>query len=644
MPALYSEFMEIDVFTVPDQTLRGYLNQCSQSQLVEIALQAIQMCRQLKKQNEELVAFDQLLLNQMNDLQSKNEKQAEQIRKDRQQMFGSHSQKGILQVPSPAAVENNTSSCAVNHSQPDQDKDQSEDGVFVPGHYRRKPRKTKEEMYAGLEKEEVIHPLAQSTCPYCGDQLSKLPPEIRYTLMLNAPKLWLRIDIFEKGSCPNHCSDQDGHETIYSSADQAEPRLLNQSDCSPELLSHIIWMRTFMYTPITRLQNEFAQMNLALSKQTMDNWMISAAEIYAKPLVEEMRKDLSECEILHMDETTVINLEVRKQPKGNKKCSIVVAVSGCYEKEQMVVYKFASTKKQTFVNDLIGDTFHGALMTDGLKGYENYQIPAGLCGNHGKKEERDRKREAFIRSQITDPNLCVKLGCMFHARKYLTDHLKTREDFKQFEKLKNQLRTAATKEEWKSVIESIRLYLISNRPLSYLLKVIKDYSDLYAVEDLCDKAGLAPPERLVIRRMVSGRIFGILCKDYLVLLIHFSEQSNVGQATRYFLDRQSIFARFLLDGRYPLDNNRAERMVKPLVIARKNSLFMGSIKGADAVLMWHSLAESARLNNLDFNAYLNYVFDQMMHKANTQELIRSLLPYSKTLPEKLYLKTKREDF
>ena len=46
---------------------------------------------------------------------------------------------------------------------------------------------------------------------------------------------------------------------------------------------------------------------------------------------------------------------------------------------------------------------------------------------------------------------------------------------------------------------------------------------------------------------------------------------------------------FLLDGRLELTNNRAERVVKPFVMGRKNWLFADTNKGADASMMWYSV-------------------------------------------------------
>lgn len=58
------------------------------------------------------------------------------------------------------------------------------------------------------------------------------------------------------------------------------------------------------------------------------------------------------------------------------------------------------------------------------------------------------------------------------------------------------------------------------------------------------------------------------------------------------------------------DNNAAERVVKPLVMGRKNFLFAGSTEGADAMCFYYSLIETAKLNGLNPYAYLKWLFEK----------------------------------
>ena len=91
---------------------------------------------------------------------------------------------------------------------------------------------------------------------------------------------------------------------------------------------------------------------------------------------------------------------------------------------------------------------------------------------------------------------------------------------------------------------------------------------------------------------------------------------------------------FLEDGRLEIDNNRAERSIKPFVMGRKAWLFAQSMKGASASAIIYSIVETAKENQLNPLNYLTYLFEQLpLIDHNDVEAIDQLLPWSKTIPE-----------
>ena len=59
-------------------------------------------------------------------------------------------------------------------------------------------------------------------------------------------------------------------------------------------------------------------------------------------------------------------------------------------------------------------------------------------------------------------------------------------------------------------------------------------------------------------------------------LLGIPGKSNPAKAFRYGLNRQKAFSLFLADGRVAIDNNPAERALRPVGIGRKNWLFAGA--------------------------------------------------------------------
>jgi transposase len=106
-------------------------------------------------------------------------------------------------------------------------------------------------------------------------------------------------------------------------------------------------------------------------------------------------------------------------------------------------------------------------------------------------------------------------------------------------------------------------------------------------------------------------------------------KTAIGVAVRYCIRQWSKLTEFLSDGRLEIDNNRAERSIKPFVTGRKNWLFANTPTGADASATIYSIIETAKENNLDPRTYLQFLFEQLPQKHNERDhQLDKLLPWS----------------
>jgi len=111
-------------------------------------------------------------------------------------------------------------------------------------------------------------------------------------------------------------------------------------------------------------------------------------------------------------------------------------------------------------------------------------------------------------------------------------------------------------------------------------------------------------------------------------------KSAFGTAITYCCNQWHKLEGFLLDGRLEIDNNRAERSIKPFVIGRKNWLFSNSQKGATASAVIYSIIETAKQNQLNPLLYLTYLFEKLPNiDTKDIQILDALLPWSKDLPE-----------
>lgn len=82
------------------------------------------------------------------------------------------------------------------------------------------------------------------------------------------------------------------------------------------------------------------------------------------------------------------------------------------------------------------------------------------------------------------------------------------------------------------------------------------------------------------------------------------KRGEFGKAIRYLSSHWQGLVHFLDDAAVPLDNNRAERALRGLVVGRKNHYGSRSQRGANASALFYSLIGTAKLNGRDPDSYL----------------------------------------
>jgi transposase len=105
-----------------------------------------------------------------------------------------------------------------------------------------------------------------------------------------------------------------------------------------------------------------------------------------------------------------------------------------------------------------------------------------------------------------------------------------------------------------------------------------------------------------------------------------SRHSDVGKAMDYMLKRWETFTRFLNDGRICLTNNAAERALRGIALGRKSWLFAGSDRGGERAAVMYTLIQTARLNDVDPQAWLADVLARI-NEHNIRQLDQ-LLPWN----------------
>lgn len=101
--------------------------------------------------------------------------------------------------------------------------------------------------------------------------------------------------------------------------------------------------------------------------------------------------------------------------------------------------------------------------------------------------------------------------------------------------------------------------------------------------------------------------------------------SATAKALDYSLRRWEALARFLDDGRLPIDNNHLEGQIRPIAVGKHNWLFAGSLRAGQRAAAVMTLVNSARLNGHDPYAYMKDVLQRL--PTQKMSAIGELLPH-----------------
>ena len=184
-------------------------------------------------------------------------------------------------------------------------------------------------------------------------------------------------------------------------------------------------------------------------------------------------------------------------------------------------------------------------------------------------------------------------------------------------------------EEGATVAGVARRYEINSKQLSEWRRQAR--KGLLVLPVLEGEMGFAP----VVLRQDEGRVPASggerpeVIQDRVTLRLEragLSRHFPVARAMDYMLKRWDGFARFLDDGPICLSNNAAERAIRPLVLGRRSWLFAGSDRGGRRAAAMYTLIGTARLNDVDPQAWLADVLARIA--GTPQNRLGELLPWN----------------
>ncbi len=340
-------------------------------------------------------------------------------------------------------------------------------------------------------------------------------------------------------------------------------QILPKSIAHHSVIADVVTRKFVDGLPFYRQEAIHAREGIDLSRQTMSGWVIQLHERLS-PLMAVMKRLLYQGRVIHIDET---RLQVLNEPgRDNTQISYMWVYGGGPPEKPVIWYQYADTRSgevpEGFLYPTEGNPPDGRM----------YLITDGYSGYNGL-------------SQM--PGILGHAACWAHVRRRFVDATHGRKN------------TAAAHQ----MVALIRkLYQIE--------RAAKDKS---------------PDERQAIRQEQAGPILDRI-KEWLdQKVVQVLPKSPLGEAIAYTLGLWPKLLTYLEDGHIEIDNNKAENAIRPFVIGRKNFLFSGSPRGAQASATMYTLVESAKANSLEPWAYLNYLFEKLPVAKSEQALV-ALLP------------------
>jgi transposase len=417
-----------------------------------------------------------------------------------------------------------------------------------------------------LPRERVVLPNALA-CACCGGvRLSKLGEDVTETLEV-IPRSWKVIQhVREKLACRD-C------ETIAQPP--APFHVTPRGWSGPGLLAMILFEKFGQHQPLNRQVERYGREGVPLSLSTLAD-QVGACTAVLMPLFDRLAAHVLAAERLHGDDTTVPVLARGKTD---------IARLWVYVRDDRpfggpappgAVFYYSRDRGGEHPQSHVA-RYSGILQADAYGGYGKLYEPGRSAGP------------------------ILEAGCWSHARR-------------KFFVLADVAASARRKSQGRTTVSLSPLCLEAIRRIDALFDVERDIN------------GRSAEERRVTRQALCGPRVADLHDWMREQRVKLSRGNEVAKAMDYLLKRWQAFTRFLDDGRICLSNNAAERALRGIALGRKSWLFCGSDRGGQRAAIMYSLIVSAKMNDVDPQAWLASVLARIAgHPASKLD---ELLPWN----------------
>ena len=411
----------------------------------------------------------------------------------------------------------------------------------------------------------VIDPPAACEC--CGgNRLRKLGEDVTRTLE-SVPRQWKVIEtVREKFTC---------RDCEKISQAPAPFHAVARGWAGPSLLAMIMFEKFGQHQPLNRQAERYALEGVPIALSTMAD-AVGAVCASLDPLLRLVESHVMAAERLHGDDTTVPVLALGKCDVA--RCWVYVKDDRPFggSDPPAAMFYYSRDRRGEHPQAHLAN-YSGILQADAFGGYTKLYEPQ------------------------RSPGPIVEAACWVHAR---------RPFFAMADLEENARRKAAGKKE------------IALSPIA--IEIVRRIDALFAIERSIN--GQSADHRKAIRQAQSAPLVADLEAYMREQCAKLSRRHDLAKAMNYMFKRWGSFTRFLDDGRVCLSNNAAERALRGIALGRKSWLFCGSDRGGRRAAAMYSLIVSAKMNEVDPQAWLADVLARIA--AHLTHRLDELLPWN----------------
>jgi transposase len=403
-------------------------------------------------------------------------------------------------------------------------------------------------------------PEEQKVCPCCSNALHRMGEEISEQLHYEVKASVLQHVRF-KYACRD-CDRNAERTPVITAPMPAQP--LPGSNASPEIIAAVTVGKFVDGTPLYRMEDVLARVDIPVSRGTLAKWIIRPAQLHYSRLYKALHQTLLSQDLILGDETTTQVLKEQGKTAQSKSYMWVYrSAEDCAQ--PVVLYDYQPGRGQQYPQAFLAG-YHGMLLTDG---YAAWRTLEGV----------------------------THFGCLAHARRLFVDAHK------------------GSKKKTGTLVHQALEYFSALYQVETLAR-----TDVPEGETLADY-------RYRLRQQHSVPLleaFKKLLDEKAPMVL---PESLLGKAISYTRNQWEYLGRYVTDGRVAVDNNATERDIRPFCTSRKSWMFSDTVEGAKASAMVFSLMLTCRACNVEPYAYLLHVLKELPQRAPDAD-VTDLLPFN----------------